>query len=243
MGMPISVLARGAAARAERAALAVEAVFAELREVDDLFSTFRPDSWVSRLKRGEITLDVCRPEVIEVARRCLRARDLTDGLFDAVRGDGSWDPAGLVKGWAAERAARHLTDVGELDWCLNAGGDVVLVSRSGQSFGVGVQDPRDPARVIARVACANGAVATSGTAVRGSHLYDPRTGREVSGPWLSVTVHGMSLETADVLATAAFVAGKNWADVVSRVLGYEGLAVAADGSLSSTPGWLGRGNP
>jgi len=237
MGLPISVLARGAAATEELADAAVRAVFAELVEVDGVFSPYRPDSEVSRMARGEVTADLCAPEVKDVADRCERARALTGGLFDATRPDGTWDPSGLVKGWATERAFAHLRGVEGLDWCLNAGGDVVVDCPSGEAFRVGIQDPRDPAAVIAAVPCSAGAVATSGTAARGAHLYDPRTGVATASPWLSVTVTGPSLETADVLATAAFVAGDDWPAVVQLVDGYAGLGIDRTGALVPTGRW------
>jgi thiamine biosynthesis lipoprotein len=247
MGLPVSVLARGAGADEPGPARAVARVYAELRRVDATFSPYRDDSAVSRLGRGELRLVDCTDEVRDVAERCSRARAWTGGLFDASRPDGSWDPSGLVKGWAVERAARHLAAAGAeapgVDWCLNAGGDVLVLAPTGEPFVIGIQDPTEPLLVAAAVPCAGGAVATSGTAARGAHLYDPRTGQPVVTTWLSVTVAGPSLETADVLATAAFVAADAWAATVAAVDGYEALAIAADGTLARTAGWPVAGSP
>jgi len=208
-----------------------------LRSVDALFSPYRPDSAVSRMARGELSLVDADPLVRDVAARCAHASAITAGLFDATRADGRWDPSGLVKGWAAERAFRHLSGVAGLDWCLNAGGDVILACPSGLPFVVGIEDPSDPGAVIATLSLTSGAVATSGEAARGAHLYDPRTGLPPAPRWRSVSVTGPSLETADVLATAAFVAGAGWEAVVAGVPGYAGLALAADGSRENTPDW------
>ena len=236
MGLPVSVLARSDEAHGAAAEAAVRAVFAELTAVDAVFSPYRTDSVVSRLARGELGLPETPPEVQDVAARCLRARELTGGLFDATRPDGRWDPSGFVKGWAVERAARHLAPVAQVDWCLNAGGDVAVVCPSGVPFNVGIADPRDPRQVVALVPRACGGVATSGTAARGLHLYDPRSGSTATAS-ASVTVAGPSLETADVLATAAFVAGDGALRLIGTVPGYEGLRVGLDGTLSHTPGW------
>jgi thiamine biosynthesis lipoprotein len=242
MGLPISVLARGDQARSVEADDAVRAVFRELVEVDAVFSTYKPDSAVSRLARAEIGIADCGDEVRRVAERCAWAKELTGGLFDATRPDGVWDPSGLVKGWAAERAARHLAEVADVDWCLNAGGDVVVLSPSGQPFTVGIQDPRDVGSVAAAVPCSSGAVATSGTAARGAHLYDPRTASPAANRWLSVSVLGPSLETADVLATAAFIAGDGWPDVLAVLPGYAGLGIDAQGAAHHTPRWPTAGH-
>lgn len=231
MGMPISVLARGAASSSARAATAVQAVFEELVEVDRTFSTYRPDSEVSRINRGELELADCSAGVRAVAQACERAYETTGGLFQARRPDGAWDPSGYVKGWAAERVFVRLSAVEDLDWCLNAGGDVIVRCRGPEPFRIGVADPADPARVATVVSRRAGAVATSGSAARGNHLYDPRTGGPAAAVWASVTVVGSSLAMADVLATAAFVAGSAWREVVRAAPGYSGLAVAPDGAL------------
>ena len=222
MGLPVSILARGSLDGAEAA---VARVYAELRSVDARFSPYQEGSEVSRINRGELLLAEAHEDVQLVARRCDAASELTGGLFDAHNPDGTWDPSGLVKGWATERAARQL-DTGD-DWCLNAGGDVVVLTPSGEPFTVGIQDPRDPARLVHALTTTSAGVATSGTAARGHHLWDPRTGAPAAG-LLSVTVTGPSLETADVLATAAFVAGEAWREVLRD--GYRGLAVALDGT-------------
>lgn len=237
MGLPISVLARGEGAGSEAAEVAVRKVFAELIEVDRVFSPYQADSAVSLLARGEVSWDRVDPVVREVAERCVAARELTGGLFDAEVPGGGWDPSGLVKGWAVERAGEWLREVGDVDWCLNAGGDVLVVCPSTEPFTVGIQDPRDPGRVVASVPRTGGAVATSGTAARGAHLYDPRSGGAAKSRWLSVSVTGPSLEYADVLATAAFVAADGWPDVLNALPGYEGLGILADGNLFATAGW------
>ncbi len=233
MGMPISLLARGPEAHGSAAAKAAALVFAELRGVDALFSTYQPDSEVSRVRRGETV--PTSDDVLEVLRRCEQARELTGGLFDATAPDGLWDPSGLVKGWAAERAARHLVAAGG-DWVLNAGGDVVVHAPGGDTFGVGIEDPLQAGRIAAVVRLASGAVATSGAAARGAHVYDPRTGGP-AGTVASVTVVGPSLEIADVLATAGFVAGAGARDLVAAVPSYEALVIGLDGEQHGTGGW------
>ena len=80
MGMPVSVALRGRHAADHVGADAWAAVMDELRWVDDVFSTYRPGSWVSRLGRGEVAVADCPPEVQEVldlgraAERAVRRR-------------------------------------------------------------------------------------------------------------------------------------------------------------------------
>jgi FAD:protein FMN transferase len=75
------------------------------------------------------------------------------------------DPTGVVKGWAAERAADHLRALDSTDFCLSAGGDLVCrtLEPGAAPWRIGIEHPHDPSRLVAVVPVAIGAVATSGT--------------------------------------------------------------------------------
>lgn len=243
MGMPISLALRGRHADTPQGDGAWDAVVAELEWVDRMFSTYRVDSVISRLDRGEIDLADCPPEVHEVLALGRRAEQESGGAFSIrlPRPGGSaderhLDPSGVVKGWAVQRAARHLTALDDTDVCLSAGGDMVCrVTDPGRpDWQIGIEHPLDPTRLIATVPVRRGAVATSGTARRGAHLYDARTGRPVEGV-ASVTVIGPELSLADIDATAAFAQGAGAADWLAG-RARTGLVVWADGSTTTVPG-------
>lgn len=224
MGLPVSIHLRGPDSRTSAAEAAVGRAFAGLREVDERFSTYRYDSEVSRLARGDLSLVDAHPQVVEVSELCREAATRTGGLFDAWYA-GGFDPTGLVKGWAVQRAADELAKQVGSDVSVNAGGDVAL--RAGHEavpWRIGIEDPRCPSRLVSVVEIADGAVATSGSARRGLHIVDPRDGHR-SDALLSVTVTGPSLVWADVLATAAFVSGPDAGKVVGSVPGYSALVV------------------
>jgi FAD:protein FMN transferase len=205
MGMPISLALRGRHAGDALGDAAWAAALTVLRAADRTFSTYRADSVVSRINRGD-TEDL-PPEVTEVLTIGAAAERESGGAF-ALRRDGVLDPSGVVKGWAAERAAAALAALPDTDFCLSAGGDITC--RTGDPaappWRIGIEDPRDPTRLVAVVPLRSGAVATSGTAHRGAHVVDARTGRAPSG-LASVTVVGRSLTAVDVDATAAFALG------------------------------------
>ncbi len=198
---------------------AVTATFTELRRMDELFSTWQPGSQVSRLRRGELVLSDCDPLVVEAARLGELAHTRTGGAFTACLPDQAgiprFDPTGLVKGWAVDRAAGALTALAGVSWCINAGGDVLAgrhahvppTGADAAPWRVGVEDPRDRGRIVRVVPLTEGAVATSGTAARGAHLHDPFSGQPVSRPG-STTVVGTDLLWTDVWATALFVGGE-----------------------------------
>ena len=239
MGLPISVTFRGPEARGDRADQVVQALYADLRSVDRVFSTYRSNSEVSLLRRGALPRGLASQQVRDVLDLCEQARTLTGGHFDAElpQPDGSrlLDPSGLVKGWAVERAARGLDRLDGLDWLVNAGGDVLGRATRGPAWQVAVEDPRDRTRVLGVLPLRDGAVATSGTAARGQHILDPRTGRPAAEHVLSATVVGPSLTWADVLATGAFVEGAASLARIHALDTYEALLVLADGQLVTTP--------
>jgi thiamine biosynthesis lipoprotein len=240
MGMPASILLRGPSLDGVEAL--VTAAYGELRRVDELFSTYRADSEISRLRRGEVTAAQLDPVVREVLALCDLAKVETQGWFD-VNLPGGLDPSGLVKGWAIERALAVLAEHPEIDVCLNVGGDVaVRVAADGQPFVAGIEDPRDRSRLVASVPLAAGGLATSGTAARGLHIVDPHTGRPVA-EIASVSVVGPSLMWADIYATAAFARGRGGLAWLESLSLYDALVVHLDGHLETTPGWPGTGRP
>ncbi len=235
MGTVVSLDARGAPAGIAQSAFA--RVMAWLHDVDRRFSTYRDDSEISRIDRGELRAAEASANVRWVLDRCAALREETVGAFDE-RAAGRLDPSALVKGWAEQRGADILTAEGLTDFSLNAGGDVVV--RGGALpelvWRVGIQHPRDRSAIAAAVAVTDVAVATSGAYERGDHLVDPRTGNPPTGV-LSVTVIGPDLGTADAYSTAAFALGKDGPQWTLGLDGYEAMTILADDTVMSTPGF------
>jgi thiamine biosynthesis lipoprotein len=206
---------------------AIERAVAWLHAVDAEFSTYRPDSGVSRYARGKAPSSADLRWVID---RCELLRAETGGFFDA-HATGSFDPSALVKGWAVQRAADGLRMEGVEQLCVNAGGDVVAF---GRSWLVGIRHPRDPHALAAIVEAQDLAVATSALYERGAHIVTPQ-GRAPEGV-LSVTVVGADLGMADAYATAAFAMGAGAAEWTLGLADYEALTILADESVWTTPG-------
>jgi FAD:protein FMN transferase len=235
MGTVASLDVRGATEPDAEAAF-VRAM-AWLRDVDRRFSTYRDDSEISRIDRGELSQGDASAAVRWVMERCAALRAETGGAFDE-RAGGRLDPSAFVKGWAAQRAAQMLCAVGLADFSLNVGGDVVV--RGGalpeRVWRVGIQHPWDRAAIAAAIAVTDGAVATSGAYERGDHLLDPRSGT-VPSEVLSVTVVGPDLGLADAYSTAAFALGADGPHWTLGLNGYEAMTVLADDVVLCTPGF------
>ncbi len=215
-----------------------------LHHVDEVFSTYRPDSVVSKLDRGEIELADCSAEVRDAFATCADLARATGGYF-SIRPAGRLDPSGFVKGWAIERASELLRSRGSRNHAVNGGGDVQLAgSRSpGSSWRVGINDPAKHGQLAAVVSAADAAVATSGTAERGAHVTDPLTGQEAT-ELASVTVVGRHLARADAYATAALAMGPACLPWLEELSGYDALVIGADGQRWQTtgfPAWTAKG--
>ena len=207
---------------------------ATLHRADEVFSTWLPDSPVSRLRRGEITAQDAPAEVADVMAACAVARELSDGWFDPWAMPGGFDPSGYVKGWAAQRSLAELSSSCIAGAIVNAAGDIATSGAmpAGDPFRIGIADPAAPRRLAAIVELA-GSVATSGCYERGRHLVDPRSGQPTARV-ASATVTGPDLGLADALATALAVAGRSGLELVERLAGYEALLIRFAGASSRT---------
>jgi len=233
MGTVVSV--RGASTAT---ASTVRAVFAGY---DHRYSLYDPASVLSRIAAGSLRLADSPDEVRAVYALALEWRDRTGGAFTPHRPDGVIDLSGVVKALAIRDAGAVLDAAvapGDEDpaWMLNAGGDVLVRGRHGADpWSVGIVDPdqRDVVVGVVRLD-ARRAVATSGTAERGEHVW-----RRVAPTFRQATVIADDIVTADVLATAV-VAGDE--EDLRRITG-EGtvdvLAFGVDGRVWATPGATG----
>jgi FAD:protein FMN transferase len=236
MGMAVSIDVRDLHVPAG----AITEVVEWLHHVDATFSPYKDASPITRFGRGEITRDDLTDEIRAVLDLCEVVRVDTAGAFDiacvpAPNGT-TFDPSGLVKGWSIERAASILESWSATDFCINAGGDIVVRGEPspGQPWRVGIRHP-DLADKLATVVVAGGplAIATSATYERGQHIIDPRSGRPAAS-LASVTVVGPDLTLADAYATAVFVMGIDGVRWLAEHDGYGAFAVTPDGMTYST---------
>lgn len=225
----------------------IQQACAILHEADNTFSLYKPDSPLSQLARGEVSVAQCPPVVDEIWNECDRWEQATDGWFSAMTPEHTFDPSGVVKTWAAKRAAEHVLSQGIVDFTLNAGGDVWLADglASETDWRIGISKPvsiaSDEAGVLAVIDLkdtAFRALATSGSAERGSHIWNPKApGKAAANELLQVSVVAEDLVRADVFATAAFAEGPRAIARLDALPNLEALFVLADGQLAATRGF------
>jgi thiamine biosynthesis lipoprotein len=208
----------------------VDAVFAGL---DERFSLYRDESELSRVRDGRLALMDASAVVRDTYARALGWRDRTAGAFTPHRPDDTVDLDGIVK---AEAMAEAGVLLGDGDWCLDVGGDVLAHGRAGNGpWTVGIVDPADRDRLLTAVPLLGPrrAAATSGSAERGDHIW---TRGRLPSAFAQVTVLADEIVTADVLATAIVSGGQETLDLVTDRFDVDVLTIARDGSLMATPG-------
>jgi thiamine biosynthesis lipoprotein len=235
MGTVVSFALRSGDLPGPELQAALHAACAVLHDADAVFSTWNPDSPLSQL-RGSPDGAGQPPAMAEVLAACQQARDASGGWFDPWAMPGGYDPTGLVKGWAVDKALRTLDQTGVPAALVNGGGDLAAFGMPGpgRCWRAGIRHPWR-ATGLAAVLDVRGAVATSASYERGAHLVDPRTGQPGCQA-ASATVTGPSLVQADALATGLAVGGDAALQVISGLAGYQAYLIRPDGSESWTPG-------
>ena len=240
MGMPITVEVVGAA----NAGL-VDRVFAYFEGVDRRFSTYRSDSEVSAINQARLAEANYSGEMREVLAIAEQTKQQTGAFFDVRTADGALDPSGIVKGWAIRNAAAILDSSGARDFFIDAGGDIQSAGRNaaGNEWSVGIRNPFDQTEIIKVIHPRGRGVATSGTYVRGQHIYNPHAPGRPIEDIVSLTVIGPDVMEADRFATAAFAMGSDGIDFIETLPGLEGYQIDRAGIATMTSGFKALTQP
>ncbi len=265
----------------KKAEEAILQAFNEIERVEHLFSTFDPESPVSKINSGDKKLIVVDPEIYRVMEISDSLWRLSHGAFDAALNNlidlwgfdsehpslppgtkikealeqSGWDNiilignnsfirskevglnfSSIAKGYAVDKAIEVLGKYGITDALVNAGGDVKTI---GYNWTVGIQHPRNPKGLIAKIKPDGLAVGTSGdyekfftvNGKRYNHLLNPKTGYP-SDSLMSVTVLCKDCTTADALATTVFVLGPyEGMKLIEKLPGAEGMIMNKEGEI------------
>jgi thiamine biosynthesis lipoprotein len=233
MGMPITVEVVDVTVRQED----LDEVFAYFVSVDDRFSTYKETSEISRINRGELLSAQYSEEMKSILVLSEQTKKETDRYFDIQR-NGVCDPSGIVKGWSIQNAANILKARGFRNFYIDAGGDVQIAGlRDGRPWRVGIRNPFNRAENVKILVLTDRGVATSGTAIRGQHIYDPYNPRRPILDVVSITVVGTNVYDADRFATAAFAMGTSGIQFIEKLAGFEGYMIDAHARATFTSGF------
>ena len=233
MGMPIIIEIVDKEATKE----AFDKAFEYLEYVDKTFSTFKSDSEISRINKGEIKERDWSADMKYIFELAEKTKNETDGYFDIIDNNGKYNPSGIVKGWAILGTAKVLQNLGFENFYVNAGGDIQFSGKNadGKLWKTGIRNPFNQDEIVKIVYLKDGqGIATSGNYIRGDHIYNPKNRKKIIDEIVSFTVIGPNVCEADRFATAVFVMGKNGINFLENKNGFAGYMIDKTGIASMT---------
>lgn len=233
MGMPASVTIVDKHAQTKD----IEAVFALFTAIDERFSTYNPTSEVSRINTGTLSLSQASQETQYIFELCEETKQETNGYFD-IQHEGKLDPSGIVKGYAIHQAARFLRQKGYRNFFVAIAGDMEVagVKEEGNLWKVGIENPFNRSEIVKVIGVTDKGVATSGTYIRGKHIYNPHT-QESADAIASITVVAENVYEADRFATAAFAMGLEGIQFLEKLPNIEGYLITKEKQAIMTTGF------
>ncbi len=234
MGMPVTVEVVDPTATQA----IIDQVYDYFTYIDEKFSTYKPYSEISLINQGALVLEEASHDMRTVFAQAELFRQMTGGYFDIQRG-GAYDPSGLVKGWAISNAADIVRKAGYKNYYVEAGGDFQAAGKNdeGKNWRVGIRSPFNLHEIVKVLSITDCGVATSGTYIRGEHIYNPVTGGLPDPEIVSITVVGPDIYEADCFATAAFAMGRKGIAFIESLEGFEGYMIDRDGVATFTSGF------
>lgn len=213
-----------------------EEVFAYFAGIDRRFSLFRPDSEIAAINQSRLGWNVVSTEMQEILAIAEQIKRTTRGYFDICRPDGIIDPSGVVKSWAVRNAAQLIEAGGASNYLVNAGGDIQCrgVAGDGGDWKIGICNPFNDQQIVKTVCPRGHGIATSGTYVRGQHIYNPHRPGQPIADIVSLTVIGADVLQADLYATAAFAMGKEGIYFIEELPQLEGYLIDSAGIAAQT---------
>jgi thiamine biosynthesis lipoprotein len=234
MGMPITIKLVDANAKETD----INALFDYFIEVDNRFSTYKKTSEISKINNGILPKSQVSPLMKEVFTLSEQTKKETNGYFN-IEHNGMIDPSGLVKGWAVENARKLLEKKGIMNFYIDAGGDITMSGKNeaGKLWKVGIRNPFNREEIVKVIKVTDKGVATSGTYIRGFHIYQPEGVESDTINIVSLTVVGPTIYDADRFATAAFAMGEKGIYFLEQLKGYEGYMITKKGIATETSGF------
>jgi FAD:protein FMN transferase len=235
MGMTITVEIAGSPA----VKTSIDKIFSYFENVENKFSVFKTTSEMTLVNNGKIKENQWSKEMKLVFVLAEKTKKETNGYFDIVTNDGKYNPSGLVKGWAVHNASKLLLAQGLKNFYVEAGGDIQAHGKNEQSryWSVGIKNPFNQEQIVKVLYLKNQGIATSGTYMRGQHIYNPHARNRPLAEIVSISVIGPNVYEADRFATAAFAMGVNGIRFIESLKGFEGYMIDKNGIGTETSGF------
>jgi len=234
MGMPITVEIIDENASKKH----LDRIYDYFDYIDHKFSTYKNDSEISFINQGVLTKENYSADMQKILDLCEQTKKETNGYFD-INNQGKLDPSGLVKGWSIYNASQLIKEMGFKNYFVDAGGDIQIKGRNhkGNKWKIGIRNPFNRHEVVKKIVVDKQGVATSGTYIRGQHIYNPYKPKKNLTDILSITLIGPNIYEADRFATACFAMGRDGINFIAQKSGFEAYMIDKNGIATFTPGF------
>ncbi|MEI6296728.1 MAG: FAD:protein FMN transferase [bacterium] len=215
-------------------------IFAYLNKTEERFSVFKYTSEISAINRGEVKESERSLEMREIFKLSEETKKITGGYFDIVDCNNKYNPSGIVKGSAIWNCANILRKKNFNNFYVEVGGDIEVsgLNSENKKWRIGIQNPFSTKREsVKNLHITNMGIATSGTYIRGQHIYNPLNKSMELNDVVSLTVIGPNVFEADRFATAGFAMGLNGINFIEKLEGFEGYQIDKDGIATMTSGF------
>jgi len=234
MGMPITVEVIDSSVTESD----IDDVFTYFEYIDQKFSTYKQDSEISQINRRELSVEESSLDMQTIFGLSEQTRLETNGFFNIQHND-LYDPSGIVKGWSIYNAAQIIRQKGLMNYYVEAGGDIQISGTNGEEkdWRIGIRNPFNLNEIVKVLSITDHGVATSGTYVRGQHIYNPLDEDQLVTDVLSLTVIGPDIYEADRFATAAFAMGESGIHFIESLEDFEGYMIDKNKQATFTTGF------
>lgn len=215
-------------------------VFNYFKYVDEKFSTYKENSEITAINNKKIKEENMSKDMQLIFKLSEETKKLTNGYFDIITPKGKYDPSGIVKGWSIFNASKILKNYGIKNFCIEAGGDIETFGKNEKKeiWCIGIQNPFSEKReVIKKVYLSGKGIATSGSYVRGRHIYNPKDKYDNLEDIVSLTIIGPNIFEADRYATAIYAMGQKGISFIEKLDGFEGYFIDKNGIATMTKGF------
>ncbi len=238
MGMPITIQVSDIG-KEFLVKKAIQSAFDYFRYVDETFSTYKKSSEITKINNGLLVPASWSDDMKTIFTLAEETKQATNGYFNITIPEGGIDPSGIVKGWSIHKAAELLVHAGVDNFCIDAGGDIEVRGEKNKDepWIIGIRNPFDTEKIVKTVSLRDKGIATSGTYIRGDHIYNPHTKERKTDELASITVIASDVYEADRFATAAFAMGKKGILFLEQKEGLEGYMITYDGIATMTSGF------
>ena len=233
MGMPVTVNVVDRKVTGEN----ISEIFSYFHHMDSKFSTYKKNSEISQINRGELKEFHYSSEMKKILFLSEKTKKETNGYFD-IHINGILDPSGIVKGYAIFEAAKILKNRGFGNFYVEIAGDIQVYGKNEKNefWRIGIQNPFNLDEIIKAVNLKDRGIATSGTYLRGKHIFNPKE-KKVAREIVSITIIGPNVYEADRFATAAFAMGEKGIGFIEKLKGFEAYMIRKDKTAVYTSGF------